>query len=369
MAYDPRKAAEYATRAMNATSQGECAYYIRKAINAGGIPGSWGHAYQYLEKGADGLNPLERNGFNLIDHNQGLQVGDIGVLNATKDHKYGHIQMWNGNQWVSDFGQNAAKMGPYRKYANGIAPGQTLQVFRYGAPLLQAPFKPPVTIDDVYNRTKREGTETRGIHNNNPGNIRYNKNNAWNGQTGSDPDFSIFSDPRYGIRAMARIVSGKQRDLDGISLTDMLNKYAPNNENDTARYIKFVSGLTGIDPNEKINLKDPDTLTKVVTSMMQMENSYVPYTLDQIKEGVHLGLNMGMSLSDAKYQGLSNNVSNPQTVLDSPLANRNTFWDGIWNDYNSYKKPTEGALSYREGSPLYNTFAGIHNLMASLRRN
>lgn len=168
MVYDPVKAAEYATKAMNATSLSKCALYIRKAINAGGIPGSWGHAYQFLEKDAGGLNPLERMGFNLIDHNQGLQVGDIGVLNRTKDHEYGHIQMWNGKQWVSDFGQDPAKMGPYRKYANGIAPGQTLRVFRYGVPAAQIPANTEIPIEAVSNSLDKTGptiTQTNGLSN------------------------------------------------------------------------------------------------------------------------------------------------------------------------------------------------------------
>lgn len=363
MAYDPVKAAEYATKAMHATSQSECAYYVRKAINAGGIPGSWGHAYQYLEKGSDGLNPLERMGFSLIDHNQGLQVGDIGVLNATKDHKYGHIQMWNGKQWVSDFGQNAAKMGPYAAYADGIAPGQTLRVFRYGAPAALVSTNPGMSVEDVFNGLIKTGsTNPRGIRNNNPGNLRYSDRNDWQGQTGKDPDFSIFEDPIYGIRAMARTVSNKQGNNGYITLNDLLNAYASPSVDDINSYIKAVSKLSGFAPDERINLRDANTLFKVIAPMIQVENGYNPYSIDQMMHGIDLGLNMGKPVS-IQPSGLSNitqklaNSSestmptfNPKGIQSYAPQGNSSF--NIWEDLNrsfKYFEPMKPTLNLEQG--------------------
>lgn len=53
---------------------------------------------------------------------------------------------------------------------------------------------------------------TRGIRNNNPGNIEFNDNNSWQGQTGSDGRFAKFETPEHGIRALGRnlLSYGKQ---------------------------------------------------------------------------------------------------------------------------------------------------------------
>lgn len=113
-------------------SHSDCALKVREALDAAGYNNGvgMGHAYTYLDTDASGKNKLEARGFTEIDANTPLLPGDIGVLNATKAHEYGHVQVWNGHQWVSDFFQNPGKDGPYRREATGIAPGQTLRIYR-----------------------------------------------------------------------------------------------------------------------------------------------------------------------------------------------------------------------------------------------
>lgn len=52
---------------------------------------------------------------------------------------------------------------------------------------------------------------TRGIRNNNPGNIDYNPANKWQGQLPMDkviePRFCRFESPEYGIRALMKLLS------------------------------------------------------------------------------------------------------------------------------------------------------------------
>lgn len=36
-----------------------------------------------------------------------LKKGDIAAFGAVSGHAYGHIAMWNGTQWVSDFKQSS----------------------------------------------------------------------------------------------------------------------------------------------------------------------------------------------------------------------------------------------------------------------
>jgi len=40
---------------------------------------------------------------NKLPDNYTPQKGDIVVIGANKNHKAGHIAMYNGSQWISDF--------------------------------------------------------------------------------------------------------------------------------------------------------------------------------------------------------------------------------------------------------------------------
>lgn len=97
--WNPEQAAKYATENAEPKSVGLCALYVRKAINAGGIPlykcGSAWH-YKYV---LPILNFAEKE---VCDE---LKVGDIVVFQPIGGRKYGHIAIWNGKQWVSDFKQ------------------------------------------------------------------------------------------------------------------------------------------------------------------------------------------------------------------------------------------------------------------------
>jgi GH24 family phage-related lysozyme (muramidase) len=113
---------EKAVAALNANaasgSLGKCAKYVRMAINAGGVatPNNPVSAKNY--KGY-----LEKFGFKQIS-TASYQKGDIAVFEAfqgdSKYHEHGHIQMYNGSQWVSDFKQRDYWAGgDYRKHKPG----------------------------------------------------------------------------------------------------------------------------------------------------------------------------------------------------------------------------------------------------------
>ena len=95
----PDKAAEYATEKAEKKSVGMCALYVRKAIIAGGIPlyvGGDAWSYKYM---------LPILNFHQVGKETVLEVGDIAVFQPIGGRKYGHIAIWNGKQWVSDFKQ------------------------------------------------------------------------------------------------------------------------------------------------------------------------------------------------------------------------------------------------------------------------
>ena len=95
----PDKAAEYATEKAEKKSVGMCALYVRNAIKAGGIPlyvGGDAWSYKYT---------LPILNFHQVGKNAERKVGDIVVFQPIGGRKYGHIAIWNGTQWVSDFKQ------------------------------------------------------------------------------------------------------------------------------------------------------------------------------------------------------------------------------------------------------------------------
>ena len=97
------KAADLITKNALTRSSGYCAKFVRKGLQEAGYDlKTQAHAYQY-NNGA-----LTEAGFSKVDPGKdGLQKGDVMVIPAEGKHKSGHIQMYNGTQWVSDFKQNS----------------------------------------------------------------------------------------------------------------------------------------------------------------------------------------------------------------------------------------------------------------------
>ena len=120
--WDPELAAEYATQNAESKSVGLCALYVRKAINAGGIAlfksgAAW--RYKYV---------LPLLNFHQVGKQEEREVGDIVVFQPIGGRKFGHIAMWNGKQWVSDFKQrNLIVHSDYTKE------GCEYTIFRRGA--------------------------------------------------------------------------------------------------------------------------------------------------------------------------------------------------------------------------------------------
>lgn len=137
--------------------------------------------------------------------------------------------------------------------------------------------------------------KSRGIRNNNPGNIDYNPNTKWQGlddppieQGVPKPRFCRFKDATYGIRAIARLLITYQ-DKHGIdSVQGVINRWAPAVENDTDAYINRVAKKMGVKPREVIDLHDFDTLYALTEAIITHENGYQPYTKAQITKGLVL---------------------------------------------------------------------------------
>lgn len=108
-----------------------------------------------------------------------------------------------------------------------------------------------------------------GMRNNNPGNIR-SSIIPWVGQIGSENGFCTFKDISYGLRAMAVDLSNKIS-KDGLdTITEIITKYAPPSENDTAAYISKVSDLTGWDADALITFNSAN-LANLMKAQIEVE--------------------------------------------------------------------------------------------------
>lgn len=112
----------------------------------------------------------------------------------------------------------------------------------------------------------------RGIRNNNWLNIRLSAANNWQGEiAGNDKAFETFSAPEYGIRAAAKLVTNYYDS--GLDTVDkIISKWAPSSENDTQNYINIVASRMNIDPNKKIDVKDPKVMENLLSAMTFVEN-------------------------------------------------------------------------------------------------
>ncbi|WKV24242.1 hypothetical protein LET1_00041 [Pectobacterium phage LET1] len=143
---------------------------------------------------------------------------------------------------------------------------------------------------------------TRGIRNNNIGNIRVSKD-QWEGATGDDGSFVTFDSPESGVRALAKnLLSYGRQGYD--SIDKIINRWAPPEENDTQAYIDAVSASTGIPATQSLDLTDPDTLASLAQAIGFHETS-TRYNPAVYKTGVSRALEGGIT---PKSQPVSANV-------------------------------------------------------------
>ena len=96
----------------------------------------------------------------------------------------------------------------------------------------------------------------RNIRNNNPLNIRRSKD-KWQGLDAkqNDPSFFKFESMEMGWRAAFVILTKTYYHKYRLfTIRKIIKRWAPSVENDTDAYIKKVSDLTGIDPDEPLGI-------------------------------------------------------------------------------------------------------------------
>ncbi len=130
----------------------------------------------------------------------------------------------------------------------------------------------------------------RGIRNNNPGNIRHGAN--WLGLNPNgrniDSGFCVFTAPVYGIRALAKVLVNYKRIYGLNTVRQIVNRYAPPNENQTTAYIQSVAKQLGVYPDTVIDIEERGVLTVFIKAVIRMENGIQPYSDELIQQGIEL---------------------------------------------------------------------------------
>ena len=105
MPYAAERAASFAYSHAEAVSTRRCARYVREAIEWGGI--SLSHTHDAKDYG----RILERAGFYEI--HGAAKAGDVTVIQGFAGHPEGHMAIFDGSIWISDFRQRPGRQGFY----------------------------------------------------------------------------------------------------------------------------------------------------------------------------------------------------------------------------------------------------------------
>lgn len=127
----------------------------------------------------------------------------------------------------------------------------------------------------------------RGIRNNNPGNLRKSEAFTWQGEIGvDDAGFVIFDSIQNGLRALSRTLRTYRNSHGLNTVAGIINRWAPDNENDTDSYIESVSQRLGVGRDTPLGLGHYPAL---VEAIIIHENGQQPYDLAMIEQGVTQG--------------------------------------------------------------------------------
>lgn len=142
---------------------------------------------------------------------------------------------------------------------------------------------------------------TRGVRNNNPGNIDRNAA-KWQGMAkdqSSDARFIVFTSAQYGIRALARTLLTYENERGCNTVRKIINRWAPPVENNTGAYVEHVADLCGVRPDDVIDVDQVAVMLPLVKAIIAHENAGYKYPEATVLEGLHMA-----GIADAKPKPL-----------------------------------------------------------------
>lgn len=127
---------------------------------------------------------------------------------------------------------------------------------------------------------------SRGLRNNNPGNIRQNSDNFLGEiKPSTDPAFKQFESIEYGYRAIFVTLNTYQKKYGLSTIRAMISRWAPpKDNNDTEAYIRAVSSESGVPENSHITSTNKDVMVPIVAAMSRVENG-VEANITEVQRG------------------------------------------------------------------------------------
>lgn len=162
-----------------------------------------------------------------------------------------------------------------------------------------SPLGDDIPVPDGWVQDDHYDPYRRGFRNHNPGNLTAAPNTTGH-DYGNGHVYAQFANMHDGLAAMSRQL---MLDADkGINRIDeLVKKYAPRRAgNNTASYIRMVSGQTGFHPSQALDLHDPAILSSLMNAMIKMENGQQPFSYRQVMAGIH------DAIENPRWAGLRN---------------------------------------------------------------
>lgn len=182
---------------------------------------------------------------------------------------------------------------------------------------------------------------TRGIRNNNPGNIRRSKA-PWQGLAAkqTDTQFFQFSAPVWGIRAIVRVLMTYRDKHDCMTIADIISRWAPRVENNTTAYINHVCKRCNAAALDMFDVKEHKNMRAIVVAIIAVECGRVPYDAVTIDKALELA-----GIVETPPSKLAELVQNPTVALSTASATATTVGSTIaqmsqvWDSVNSIVNP------------------------------
>lgn len=113
----------------------------------------------------------------------------------------------------------------------------------------------------------------RGLRNCNPGNLRRSED-RWQGlrEVQADPEFFQFVSMPYGYRALIKTLQTYRRLHGCATVRDMIYRWAPPGENNTAAYLRAVCQDLQVPDSYVPDVDDRETMVALAMAVSRVEN-------------------------------------------------------------------------------------------------
>lgn len=155
-----------------------------------------------------------------------------------------------------------------------------------------------------------------GIRQNNPGNITKN-GTQWDGEVPNTQNrFKEFQSPEDGIAAIARNISQYNNKYQINTVNGIVHRYSAT---DQGEYAINMAKALGVDPNEHLDVSNPEVMTKIVKVIIKQENGYIPYDDRTILNGIMRNKYMPTKLT-ADANGKTTDPNDPLNYKAPPVT-------------------------------------------------